>query len=110
MAKKDLEKLLSIVDEKLVITFDSKSGAIYIGGQRADPARLSNLKAEADFLVESDIWKIINESIKELAQRAMFVSDGDLEKLLLKGRSMLYLLDTQNRIVSTLKAFVHKQK
>ncbi len=111
MAKKQtLEQLLSIVDEKMVVTFDPKSGAVYIGGERADAAKLNNLKQEAEFFMQSDLWKIINESVKELAHRAMFNADGDLEKLLLKGRSMLYLLDTQKRIVTTFKSFIPKQE
>lgn len=106
MVSKELNKLLSVVDEKLILSI-TKSGIINIGGQPADQTRLANLKAEADFLVESDIWKILNQSIRELAQRAMFVSGESLDDMK-KGRSMLYLLDSQNRIVETLKSYQHK--
>lgn len=107
MASKELHKLLSVVDPKLVVSFDSKAGAIYIGGERADAQRLANLKAEADFFMESDLWNILNQTIRELAQRAMFVDGKTLEDMQ-KGRSMLYLLDTQKKIVDTFKAFVHR--
>ena len=104
MARKDeLNKLLSVVDEKLIVT--ANKGVIYIGGERADAARLGNLKAEAQFFEESELWKIINQTIRELSQRAMFVN-GDSLEFLQKGRSMLYLLDTQKRIVDTFKTFV----
>lgn len=103
VVEKELNKLLSVVDEKLVVS--AHKGVIYIGGEKADSARLANLKAEAQFFQESDLWKIVNETIKELAQRAMFVSGMTLEELQ-KGRSMLYLLDSQKRIVETFKAFV----
>lgn len=101
--KKELNELLSIVDTKLVVTV-GKTG-IYIGGEKADQARLANLKSEAEFFAESDLWKVINETVKVLAERAMFV-DGDSLEFLQKGRSMLYLLDTQKKIVETFKAFV----
>lgn len=103
----EVNKLLSLIDDKAVVTLDSKNGAVYIGGERADQGRLAALKSEAEFFLQSDLWKIINESIKELAQRAMFVNGESLDDLK-KGRSMLYLLDTQNRIVKTFKGFIHK--
>ena len=108
MASKELHKLLSLVDPKMVVRLDEKSGAVYIGGERADPARLASLKAEAEFFNESDLWKIINQTIRELAQRAMFVDGKTLEDMQ-KGRSMLFLLDTQTKIVSTFRNLIHKQ-
>ncbi len=107
MARKDeLNKLLSIIDTKLVVTED-KAGAIYIGGERADPARLANLHAEAEFFAESDLWAIINQTVRELAHQAMFVSGKEFDDLK-KGRSMLYLLDTQSKIVETFRKTIHK--
>lgn len=105
MAKTELHKLLSVVDPKLVVSFDTKTGTIYIGGQRADAQRLANLKSEAAFFEESDLWNILNQTIRELAQRAMFVDGKTLEDMQ-KGRSMLFLLDTQKKIVETFKAFI----
>lgn len=98
--KKELNNLLSVVDTKLIVS--KHKGVLYIGGEKADQARLANLKAEAQFLQESDLWKIINETVKTLAERAMFV-EGDSLEFLQKGRSMLYLLDTQKKIVETFK-------
>ncbi len=104
---KDLAKLLSVVDPKLVVRLDEKSGAVYIGGERADAARLSSLKAEAEFFAQSDLWKIINQTVRELAQQAMFVNGKTLEDMQ-KGRSMLYLLDTQTKIVTTFQNLIPK--
>ena len=106
IADKKLEVLLSLVDEKQVLSI-TKTGVVYIGNEKADDGRLANLKAEADFIGASDIWKILNQSIRELAQRAMFVAGDSIDDMK-KGRSMLYLLDTQNRIVTTLQSYQHK--
>lgn len=108
VSKRDeLAKLLSVIDENMVVRLDEKAGALFIGGERADAARLANLKAEAEFFAESDLWKIINNTVRELAQKAMFVDGKGLEDLQ-KGRSMLYLLSSQNKIVNTFRGFIHK--
>lgn len=106
LAQEKLQKLLSPVDHKYVITI-TKTGVVFIGGEKADAIRLNNLKSEALFFEESDLWKILNGTVRELAQRAMFVSGDKLEDLQ-KGRSVLYTLDSQNRVIDTLKSVIHK--
>lgn len=106
VAKEKLAKLLSIVDERMIISFSERTKSVYIGGEKIDdPGRLQNLKSEADMLLASDIWKLIIETPKKLAEKAMFEDDGKLENLLLKGRAILYTLDTQKRILATLKSY-----
>lgn len=95
-----LVALLTVVDDRAVVTFNQKAGAIYIGGERAEPARLQALKAEAEFVLASDVWKIIYESPKELAQRAMFTAGESLDDMR-KGRAILYTLETQKKILDT---------
>jgi hypothetical protein len=107
-SREELNKLLTPVDEKLIVSFDSKAGAIFIGGERADDGRLTNLKSEANFLMESDIWNILNQTIRELAQRAMFVDGTSIESMQ-KGRSMLFLLDSQKKIVDIFRSYAQKK-
>lgn len=107
--QKELEKLLSIIDEKMVARFDAKTGAVFIGGERADQARLANLKSEAEFLIQTDLWKILNHSIRQLAEQAMFVSGESLDDMK-KGRSILFMLDSQKRMVELFKSFVLRQE
>lgn len=104
LAKIKLNGLLSIVDDRAIITLDTRARAIFIGGERADDSRLHNLKAEAEFFQESDLWKIIYETPKRLAEKAMFTDDGKLDNQLLKGRAILYTLETQKKIVDTFLA------
>lgn len=107
LSKQKLEKLLSVVDEKLIISFSEKLKAVFIGGERADDARLLSLKAEAEYFLASDLWKILSETPKELAQRAMFMAGESIDDMK-KGRTMLYTLDTQDRILKTLKSYSQK--
>ena len=100
-----LSELLSVIDPKTIVS--EKNGIIYIGNERADAGRLANLRAEAEFILASDIWKIINASVQYEAQRVMFSSTETLEELR-KGRSMLYTLSIQNSIVTLLKNTIHR--
>jgi len=102
LANQKLATLLSIVDEKAVIS--AKGRSLLLGGEEVDPLRLANLKAEAEFFMASDLWKVMNETPKRLAEQAMFVDDGKLENNLLKGRAILFVLATQKKIIDTLKS------
>jgi len=106
LAKEKLSKLLSVVDERMIITWSQTAKRVFIGGQEVtDPGRLASMKAEAEALEQMDVWRVLTETPKKLAEKAMFVDDGVLENQLLKGRAILYTLDTQKRILSTLKSY-----
>lgn len=107
LTKKTLNNLLSPVDLTAIVTLDKNRGIVYIGGVKADDGRLNNLKAEAEFILQSDIWRLIYETPKELAQRTMFVSGETLADMQ-KGKSILYTLSTQKNIVETLKGYIKK--
>ncbi len=100
LADKKIADFLSLVDETQIVT--TKGKLLYIGGEIPDDATMANLKAEAVFLSESQLWKIIYETPKELAQRAMFVDNGTIENQLIKGRAILYTLATQQKILDIL--------
>lgn len=104
LAKVKLNALLSVIDPKSVVTFNKQTGIIYIGGERTDEGRLGNLKAEADFFANSDLWKIMVESQKSLAERAMFIAGENIEDVK-KGRSILYTLSSQKNIVEIFRSY-----
>ncbi len=108
LASKKLNDLLSPVDLLNVVSIDKAKGLLFVGGTRADDLTLSNLKAEAEFLANSTIWKLIQETPKELAQRAMFVA-GDGSNVITQGRSMLYTLSTQKNIVDVIKSYISRK-
>lgn len=103
LARKKLENLLTVVDEKKIVSIDTRSNQVVIGGQAVDEGRLANLRSEAQLFMESDLWQLIYESPKALAERAMFRDDGKLDTQLLKGRAVLYTLSTQKKIVDIFK-------
>ena len=109
LAEKKLHDLLVPVDMQSIVTLDKLKGIVYIGGEKADASMLANLKAEADFFAQSNLWKVMYETPKRLAEKAMFVDDGELENQLLKGRAILYMLDAQKNIIETFRSYTQKK-
>lgn len=108
IVRQKMDAMLSPIDTNKIVAFDKRAGAIYIGGERAEEGRLVGLKSEAEAIEQFELWHLIKETPKELAQREMFVS-GDNMDAMKKGRSMLYTLDTQQRIIDTFKSYQQKK-
>lgn len=102
-----LNGLLSNVDLTKIVSLDKLKGIVYIGGKPADKGRLTNLKAEAEFFMQSDLRGLLQETPKELAQRAMFVTGESLDDMK-KGKSILYTISTQENILNILTSVVIK--
>ncbi len=107
LAQKKLSTLLSVVDLNNVIRIDKVKRVVYIGETLADDSTLANLKSEAEFIEASELWKILCETPKELAQQAMFVNGENIESMT-KGRAILYTLKAQTNIIETLKSYQGK--
>lgn len=103
LSKKKLNDLLSPIDMNSIVTINKQLGAIFIGAERIDESRLAALKAEADFILASDLWHILQETPKELAHKAMFVAGDSLDDMK-KGRSILYCLSSQRNIIDTFRS------
>lgn len=108
MSEQKLNELLSPVDLRKIVSLDKQKGIIFIGGEKAEDGRLANLKSEAEFLLNSDLWTLLCETPKELASRAMFVTGETLADMQ-KGKSILYMLSTQRNILETLKGYIVKK-
>lgn len=106
-ADRKLNELLSIIDHRHIVTKDSRTGVVSIGGEIADAGRLSVLKAEAELIKNTALWKIINESIKNDAQLSMFIKGESVDDMK-KGRSMLYTLSLQNKVIELFESVVIK--
>ncbi len=109
LANKKLADLLSLVDLNKIVTVDKQRGIVYIGGIKVEASRLANLKAEAEFFLASELWNLIYETPKELAQRAMFITGESLADMQ-KGKSMLYTLSAQKNIIDTFNSFNPKKQ
>lgn len=106
LAKEKLAKLLSVVDENQVISKD-KRGLIYLGGELAPDDRLQNMKSEAEFILSSEIWKVLCESPRKVAEKEIFLAGENMDAIK-KGRSMIYFLSMQQNILNILKSWEKK--
>lgn len=104
LSKEKLSNLLSPVDLNKVVTVDKMKGFVFIGGEKIEEGRLASLKAEAEYFLSSDMWALLYETPKELAQRAMFVSGEGLADMQ-KGKSILYTLSSQKNILDVFKSY-----
>ncbi len=104
LSKEKLAKLLSVVDPRQIVTFSERMKAVFIGGVQATPEELVSLKAEAEMVTQLRLWQLLYETPKELAMRSMFMAGESLDDMK-KGRAILYTLDTQKRIIDTLKSY-----
>ena len=100
----EIASLLGSFDEKLILTIDSKAGKAYIGGELVDPGRLNNLKQEAEFIVKTDLWLLINETLKKVTQDVMFNKSENFEDMR-NGKSILYTLSFQNNVIKVLRSY-----
>lgn len=107
IAEERLMKLLTLVDWTNVVRIDKAKGILLIGDERADEARLNNLKSEAEIFSSSELWKLLQETPKQLAYDALFKVSESLDDLK-KGKAMLYTLDSQQNIVNIFKNYVKK--
>lgn len=107
LANKKLVALLTIVDPQSIVSI-KKTGQVDIGGVPATPEVLANLRAEAEFFMESELWKLIHDKVAQEAQRIMFVSGESLEEMK-TGRSMLYLLDMQKTYINIFRSYNPKK-
>lgn len=105
-AKQLLNDLLSPVEWSHVMTINRAKQAV-IGGVVADEARLLNLKSEARFFMDSELWKLLIETPKELAHKALFVEGENIDTMR-KGRTMLYTLKSQENIIKIVSSFKEK--
>lgn len=102
--KDEMSKLLGFIDFNSIITFNEKTGVVFIGGERVDEGKLTNLKSESEFILHSDMWKVMSETIRHLAYEMMFIKSTSFEDMK-SGKMLLYHLDIQKKIMDILASY-----
>ena len=99
-----LSAILGVLDENRIVTFDPKVGILFLGKDRIDVSRAQNLKAESEMFLQSELWKVFNETIRHHAYETMFIKSTSFEDMK-SGKMLLYLLDVQRKIMEIFKAY-----
>ncbi len=104
-----ISKLLGVVDENFIITYDKKTGLVFLGGVRLDEPQIMNLKSEAEAITSMQIWKTLSETIKEQAQKTIFNNSIEWQDVL-NGKMCLYTLSLQQKVLDIFKDYKSKSK
>lgn len=99
LAEKKLETLLSPIEWSKVVSVNKTTKQIYLGNEVITPEKLANLKAEAKFMQDSELWKLMCDTPKYEAQISMFVKGESLDDMK-KGKIMLFTLSQQENIIN----------
>ena len=102
--RKRLSELLGFIDERHIVSCNPKTGVIFIGSERIDEGRAQNLKSESEFMLKSDLWKVLNETIRHQAYETMFTKSTSFEDMK-SGKMMLYLLDVQKKVMNIFSSY-----
>ena len=97
-----LKDLLCVVNIEDVMTAD-KQGNLFLGGTKLQETELDSLRAEAEFLTNTHLWKILTMSLKEQAMKVMFEQSQTFDDMR-AGKMMLYNLSVQENIVNLIKS------
>lgn len=98
LMESEMMKMLCAVDMNHVVKVDKQRKIIFSGEEQLDAASIQSLKAEAELIMSTRLWKMLSETPRELAHKALFIEGENLDTMK-KGRSMLYLLRTQQNII-----------
>lgn len=107
LSEKSLLEMLLPANVQFVIRVDERTKRLVLNGEMLDDATLGNLHAEAMSLVSSNLWNILHNTPKKLAEEALFIKSESLADLQ-KGKTMLYTLATQQKILDILTSYQHK--
>jgi hypothetical protein len=102
-----LKRLFCAVVPEDIITSEVKGDHItqvYIRGEKITPQQLKNLSAEVAFLQESEIWKIMTDTVTSQSNERMFKNAKVIDDMMF-GKASLYTIDLQKNILETIKRF-----
>lgn len=96
-------ELLCAVDPESILTeVTTDKGRYYlIGGKQIPSQKLARLKMEANLILETELWKILEHTLRHQAEKVMFTKSTTFEDMI-TGKSMLHNLDVQDKILNTL--------
>ncbi len=107
LADKKLNDLLGFPNQTYILTHDKATGNFYLGGKIMEEGQVLELKSEAEFLKKSELWKILSETVKEIAERTMFTNSQTFDDMK-SGKMLLYHLSFQNKNIELFRKYEKK--
>jgi hypothetical protein len=94
--------LLGTVDEKKIIKTDEKKGFIFIGDEMVLPEMAHNLKQEAEIIAQTDLWKLMVNTLRASAHKRVFIDSKEINDIM-AGKMALYNLSLLEKIIHICK-------
>lgn len=106
MVEDALADLLTSFSPYNIFTSDKTGRSLFLETKKIPPERIGELKGDVMFLKKSQIWKILTDTIKYMAQETMFTKSKTYEDMI-TGKMMLYNISLMERILFLIES--HKE-
>ena len=97
-----LRNVFRTVTDKMVMTYDSKSGVAYLGGDPIGSPEMRNLKEEVKLFERMELKKIIMNTLAHQANEIMTKQATSYEDMR-HGKMILHTLGVQEGILNTIE-------
>ena len=104
-----LVKELPEIDYEKIITYNEKTGQVFLANQPINERELASLKEEVSFLERTVVWQIITNTLYSQAQQIMFQKSTNFEDMR-SGKAMLRNIEIQHNIFNIIKGFKYPEK
>ena len=104
-----LVKSLPEIDYEKIITYNEKTGQVFLANQPINERELASLKEEVSFLERTVVWQIITNTLYSQAQQIMFQKSTNFEDMR-SGKAMLRNIEIQQNIFNIIKGFKYSEK
>lgn len=104
-----LVKSLPEIDYEKIITYNEKTGQVFLANQPINERELASLKEEVSFLERTVVWQIITNTLYSQAQQIMFQKSTNFEDMR-SGKAMLRNIEIQQNIFNIIKGFKYPEK
>ncbi len=65
---------------------------------------VAGLKSESEFMLNSDLWRLLEGTIRHMAYEIMFTKSKSFDDML-SGKMLLYHLDMQKKLMEAFKSY-----
>jgi hypothetical protein len=100
---KKLGELLGTSDENNIVTFNKEKGMVFLGGRKMETTEIANFHADAEFILESGLWKAIVNTVGNDARDRIFNRSETFQDVL-NGKMALYNLDLIKKLLTIFKS------
>ena len=93
---------LCIPDIHNIFTWNTTQKVAYLGGEPLNDNEKKGLQEEVKYLENTRLWKVMTDTLAELARQTMFEKSQIFEDMR-TGKSILLAIDIQKKIMANIR-------